>query len=373
MGGIENMLLASIKSYKTKNIDIYIISNLGGGLDHEFVKKGITLIDLKGTNPFKQFFRLFYILKIEKFDIVHSQYSHNSGFLALASYLRKVPFFISVHNQKAVFKLSWENKFFLSTLRSLYLNIHKKLSLDFSSLIVGHSEVNLDYYSRKWRGNQKFFAVKNGIDFSNLNEQANSNNENNVAFKNFIYNASKVFIHIGSFKDQKNHSFLIDLFEKLEPKKNNYKLVLLGSGNLLGAIQDKVKNRGLEDFVFFAGMQKEIGFYLEKSDIFLFPSLYEGFGNVLIEAQYMKIPVCASQITPHYEAVYKGYHKYFFDPKDLNDAFIKTNKLIEDYDKCSLGTMIDKACYFSANFSVENMVNEIVLKYKARKREFNEG
>ena len=97
---------------------------------------------------------------------------------------------------------------------------------------------------------------------------------------------SEVLIgHVGRFDEQKNHSFLIDIFSKINYISNNYKLLLIGKGPLEESIRTKVHDLGLEERVIFYGSSNRVNELMMAMDIFLFPSLYEGLPLVLVEAQ----------------------------------------------------------------------------------------
>ena len=95
----------------------------------------------------------------------------------------------------------------------------------------------------------------------------------------------KVIGHVGRFNPQKNHEFLIDIFNEVYKKDNNTVLLLVGDGYLKEKIEDKVKKLGLEDSVRFLGVREDIPELLQAMDLFLFPSLFEGLPVVLVEAQ----------------------------------------------------------------------------------------
>src|SRR5690606_36298406 len=114
------------------------------------------------------------------------------------------------------------------------------------------------------------------------------------------------------------------------------------------SIEDKVRDLGLEQHVNFLGMQTNIAPYLYNSDVFLFPSIYEGFGNVLIEAQYAGLAVSASGIPPHYEATYAAYQKFFFDPSDIDDAEQKVKSILST----DLEDVKKEAYEFAPSFSI---------------------
>ncbi|WP_455679169.1 glycosyltransferase family 1 protein [Streptococcus sp.] len=99
-----------------------------------------------------------------------------------------------------------------------------------------------------------------------------------------------VLMHTGRFLDQKNHSFLIDIFNIVKTNEQNSKLLLLGAGKLVDTIKEKVKRLGLEDDVLFLGVQENVEDYLSASDCFVMPSLYEGLPVAAVEAECNGLP-----------------------------------------------------------------------------------
>src|SRR5690606_28941658 len=91
--------------------------------------------------------------------------------------------------------------------------------------------------------------------------------------------------HIGRFDNQKNHTFLLQIFADLLIKKSNCILILIGDGILRKKIELEAKNLGIIDKVKFLGVRTDIPQLLQMIDIFVFPSLYEGLPVTLIEAQ----------------------------------------------------------------------------------------
>lgn len=122
---------------------------------------------------------------------------------------------------------------------------------------------------------------------------------NAIPYKTFIFNneiRSKIrkelniedkFVigHIGRFNTQKNHKFLIEIFEKIKREKKDAVLLLVGNGNLQKEIKQQIEKLKIEDSVMFLGVRKDIPQLLMAMDMFVFPSLYEGMPNTVIEAQ----------------------------------------------------------------------------------------
>lgn len=100
--------------------------------------------------------------------------------------------------------------------------------------------------------------------------------------------------HVGRFESQKNHEFLIDVFEKLLCNHNNSRLVMVGDGILRKRIEDKLIELDIDNNVVFTGVRSDVNDLLQAMDVFVFPSLYEGFGIVLIEAQTSGLPCIVS-------------------------------------------------------------------------------
>lgn len=95
-----------------------------------------------------------------------------------------------------------------------------------------------------------------------------------------------VFIHVGRFSRQKNHKLLIKIFEEIVKQHPDSILLLLGDGELKKEVKNNINsNSSIKKKVIFLGLQKNVNEYLSASDIFLLPSIYEGFPVVAIEAQ----------------------------------------------------------------------------------------
>ena len=91
--------------------------------------------------------------------------------------------------------------------------------------------------------------------------------------------------HVGRFVEQKNHRFLIDIFNEIHKKNNNSVLLLAGQGPLMDEIKNKVISLKLEKNVKFLGQRNDIDKLYQAFDVFLLPSLYEGLPVVGVEAQ----------------------------------------------------------------------------------------
>ena len=119
-----------------------------------------------------------------------------------------------------------------------------------------------------------------------------------------------VICHVGRFNPQKNHTFLINIFNEIYKKNSQAVLLLVGAGDLEGKVRQQVEEYGLNESVRFMGLRDDVDDILVASDVFLFPSLYEGLPVTLVEAQSSGIKCIVSdtitsdcRITGNIEAV----------------------------------------------------------------------
>ena len=143
--------------------------------------------------------------------------------------------------------------------------------------------------------NINYTIINNGIDserFSfNLGLRNEVRNEYNI-------NDRFVIGHLGRFAYQKNHRFILEVFNEVKKVENSAVLLLVGDGKLKSEIINKIKEENLEDSVIFTGVVSNTEALLNAMDVFLFPSIYEGLGIALIEAQSTGIKCFASTAVP---------------------------------------------------------------------------
>ena len=132
-------------------------------------------------------------------------------------------------------------------------------------------------------GNKKYTIINNAMDLEKY--MFNKQKRNEMRKKYDIREENIVIGHIGRFTKQKNHEFIIYLFQKLLHKNKNFILFLVGNGEEQDKIKNIVREKHLEDKVIFAGIIDNTFEIYNLFDIFILPSLYEGMPVVSIEAQ----------------------------------------------------------------------------------------
>jgi len=104
--------------------------------------------------------------------------------------------------------------------------------------------------------------------------------------------------HIGSFTPPKNHAFLLDVFKTIYDHNKDVAMLLIGDGELRPQIEKRIKELNLADAILLTGVRSDIPALLQAMDIFVFPSLFEGLGIAVIEAQASGLPCVLADSIP---------------------------------------------------------------------------
>ncbi len=147
----------------------------------------------------------------------------------------------------------------------------------------------IDWLKPKQNQGNKFLVIPNGIPLE--------------AFKGALcykrtdlipsYTNEKLLLMVGSFTDQKNHSFMLRVMTQLP---DNYFLLLVGEGPLKAEIVSTINDLNLENRVHLFGFRKDIPQIMKTADVVVIPSKWEGFGLIAAEAMAAGIPIVASNV-----------------------------------------------------------------------------
>ena len=214
------------------------------------------------------------------------------------------------------------DEFNSSIIKSLYANfMFKQIASRASSLIYisKFSKKQFNEYVGKPLGNEFVTLLGVGDGWFNIPEE-----NLNILSKPYI-------LSVGNVKPHKNLGRLIDAFKKIS-HKINHKLVIVGKneGFITGdnTLKDKIK--GLNDRIIFTGEvgESELKQYFKNADIFVFPSLYEGFGLPPLEAMASGLPVISSPNASLTEVC--GDAAIYFNPNSAEDLAEKLLNIIID-------------------------------------------
>ena len=180
----------------------------------------------------------------------------------------------------------------------------------------------------------------------------------------YISNDNFVFIHIGHFSVEKNHEFLIKVWETLVSRHDNIKLVLLGDGTLHKEIDTLVHSKNLSNSVLLPGLQTNITDWLAISKIMLLCSTVEGVPGVVIEAAMQGVPTIAVNVGGVKEVLIDGENGLLVSHHDENlfvqkcEQLIIDNQLLETFSKNSKVLVLER-------FDLDSNFNEFVACYNS--------
>lgn len=107
-----------------------------------------------------------------------------------------------------------------------------------------------------------------------------------------------VMIHVGRFAKQKNHEFVVKILTEYNKNNQDWKMLLVGVGPLQDIIKQQAKDNGILDHLLFLDSRTDVNELLSAADLFVFPSLHEGLGIVVIEAQASSLNCIVSDAVP---------------------------------------------------------------------------
>lgn len=287
-GGAETMLVNILRTINRNKFDIYFLCYSDEKFDYEdeVNELGGKIIRIKSLQKLGL---IRFMREIERvineygIDVVHCHTYFNSAFAVLAAKRCGVKIIaVHSHNTKP------DNHF--SIVKSIYFALSRRIICKNATHRIACGEDA----GRAMFGGRDFFIFNNGIMPEKYAYSEKSRNKIREELK--IDKGIKIVGHVGRFSEQKNHEFILEIFNKLHERDNNYKLLLVGQGHLMPKIREIVSGYGLEESVCFLGLRKDVGEIYSAMDVFLFPSLFEGLPLTLIEAQTSGVPIVASDV-----------------------------------------------------------------------------
>ena len=154
------------------------------------------------------------------------------------------------------------------------------------------NEASKWFYSDKIINSNCYRIINNAINTEKF--EFNEQIRNDYRTK-FDLNNKLVIGNVGRFHFQKNHPFIIKVFNEIHKKRPDSELLLIGAGADEDNIRQIVKDYNLEDSVRFLVSRNDVPELMQAIDVFLFPSLFEGLPVTLVEAQTAGLMIYASK------------------------------------------------------------------------------
>lgn len=307
-GGAETMVKDYALLFPKEKYEVKIITwsgTKGSYNETALSKAGISIIhleeirikdDIPGTikKIIRQIFRYIDFIKIIREyqpDVIHMHLRIGIYPIIIPYKKLGIKYFYTVHN---VLDRYFTKKIGLNT-KYLDYKVAKYLSgKDRISFIALHDGLNEEI--RSYFNTDTVYTVNNGIRMERFVPELYNRNEIRGALG--IGPQDYLVGNVGSFSEQKNHDMILDVFCEVIKRRPDSRLLLVGRGGERPKVEARINELNIEDKVIILENRDDIPALMSAMDVFVFPSKWEGFGNVLIEAQCMGLRCIISDRVP---------------------------------------------------------------------------
>jgi glycosyltransferase involved in cell wall biosynthesis len=284
VGGITAYLLNLCSALHGRDGFEYVIASRGGELEGEFAKMGVRHIRLPLTTKCEvspkvgiSFLKLRPLMREYSLDAIHA---HTRVTQVLAS-------FLSAATKKP----------YLSTCHGYFKpRLTRRLWPCWGQKVIAISDPVRDHLIEDFRWDPRRIAlIYNGVDISRFHD---FDNEAIAAEKKRLGldPGKKVVGHIGRLSSVKGQKYMVLAAAQICRARNDAQFLIIGDGEEEGALKQVIKENNLEGVFFLRSSVKDTALALSLMDIFVLPSLQEGLGLSLLEAQAQGVPVIATRV-----------------------------------------------------------------------------
>lgn len=323
-GGVQNIFKNYYSHMNTNEfkIDFIVHGDKIGELEEWFESYGSKIYHVtpRSKNPIKNIRQIATIIKNGNYHVVHCRQDYRGAIAMLLSKHYNVKKRI-IHSHLAFSPEKLHQKL----VRIINSKIIKNTATHFMacSLLAGEW-----LYGKKAILQNKVIILNNATELEKFMYTEERRDRIRRLFS--LEENAIVFGHVGRFTVQKNHDLLIDIFYNYLKECPNAFLMLIGDGELRESIKKKIKELGIEKNVLLLGERNDVHDLINAMDVFVFPSRYEGLGNVIIESQANGLPsVCSGQVPQEVaitdSVIFVNKEKYL----DISEWISAINKALE--------------------------------------------
>jgi glycosyltransferase involved in cell wall biosynthesis len=307
-GGAEKLRHILLKNIDRERYDIRLccISHKGE-IGREIEQLGYEVDELGLDHNFKNIKTTFSIrkyLKLRNIDILHTSLFDANFHGRIAAFLCGIPHVITEEHSE---HYQYQNIKYLPHIVSDFILAGK------TKFIVACSEtLRRDIIKKERLPERKVVVINNCIDPS----MHRVNEPRDVIRKRLGIGEETVFITVASLSNRKGHEYLIDALGEIKRSGKFFKCILAGDGPMKRMLYDKCSDNGLLDTVIFLGNIKDATDYLNASDVFILPSLFEGMPLVIIEAMLMGMGCIVTDVGSIRELINDNVNGIIVPPAD---------------------------------------------------------
>lgn len=295
-GGLETWLVQVLNRLDRDRVQCDVLVHTADSAPYDDDVRGLGSRILRCSsrkNPARYVIELLLLLRrTGPYDVVHCHTYLFSGLVVLAARIAGVRIRI-VHSRTNKSLVEKERGFVAECYGVAMRILIDRLATH--RLAVSDS-AGVSLFGRRWLERKNSFVMPSGIDLSLFNSDV----DKSAIRSEMGFPAEAIVIgHVGRFSPVKNHSLLIEILAKARSQNPRLHLLLVGDGELRPVMEEKVRQVGLDSFVVFAGSRDDVPTLMRGvMDVFVFPSLFEGYGRALVEADISLLPCLFSTGIP---------------------------------------------------------------------------
>jgi glycosyltransferase involved in cell wall biosynthesis len=314
-GGVETQLIRILEGYDRSRflMDVCLIGKNAGDLVDQAKALGASVFFCHKSPYLHGFSRRFHRLLLDKrYSIVHSHFETWSGPILRAACKASVPLRIAhLHGRRA-----WDFDSAVSLPKKVALSAvamwGRHWLCQYATDILAVSQAVLDARKLGCDSRQIHYMLwTGGVD----TERFSPEDSNTIAEA-----ARPMIIWVGTLRPLKRIDLQLRILKRVLKKLPDAQLLVVGAGEEENALRELSTKLEIEGSVQFLGMRYDIPDLLRSASIFLSCSETEGLPTALLEAQAVGLPVLATDIAPHREALAPELHPYLFEHTGLEKA-----------------------------------------------------
>ncbi|KKR49033.1 MAG: Second mannosyl transferase [Candidatus Magasanikbacteria bacterium GW2011_GWC2_40_17] len=336
-GGAQKYIF-DLATNLTASFDIIVAVGLGGTsreLLNKLQEKGIKTLILKHLkrkislwNDVLAVWEIVNFLRKNNFDIIHLNSSKAGMVGAIAGWInKKAKIIYTAHGWVYLEPLS----FFT---RRIYLWMEKMACQMRSATIVLSEKEKVIALKYETGGKKNTFVIHNGIDLEKINFLDKETAKKEIFQFTQDDKLKDCFIlgTIANFYKTKGLSILLNIFQELVKTNDKLRLVIIGNGPEKNNLEKQIKENGLEKKVVLTGILSDAYKYLKAFDIFVLPSIKEGFPYALLEAMAAGLPIVATKVGAIPEIIEDEKEGLVVSPQNNQELKEKLEILINEPD-----------------------------------------
>ncbi|MED4967017.1 glycosyltransferase [Heyndrickxia coagulans] len=357
-GGAEKLLLDTCVELKKRNNDVYVVYlKTEGNMVSQFKQNGIPTKKISmSKNVIFTLVKLVKFIKVNKFQVVHTHCAHANILGRIAAFICGIDKIVTtLHNTDRWLASNKISMKLIKKIDTLLMKSKKSVSIAISR--------SVKQYTLKYENinEKKIRVLPNAI---NINSIINKSKADMINDLDLFKKDNFVVINVGRLVKQKGQINLILAMQKIikEHKILNIKCLIIGEGEERKKLEGIIEKFNLSNNVFLLGQQENPYKYMKKSDLFVIPSLWEGFGIVILEAFALGLPVVGSNVDGISEIIENNKSGILVNRGNSEEL---CNVILNFYNGCyPAQTFVRNAKSKLKHYSIQNYVNQLIGIYK---------